>query len=69
MGFLVTTIYGKLQAQTVITGTVLDPRGKGVADAYVTVSAKEESSILGYATQMARELIAWNSKANPTPLW
>lgn len=49
LGFLVTTIYGKLQAQTVITGTVLDPWGKGVADAYVTVSAKEESSILGYA--------------------
>ena len=49
LGFLVPNIYGKLQAQTVITGTVLDPRGKGVADAYVTVSAKEGSSILGYA--------------------
>lgn len=42
-------VCGRLQAQTVITGTVFDTRGKGVADAYVTVSAKGGGSILGYA--------------------
>lgn len=41
-------VCGDLKAQTIITGTVLDTQGRTV-DAYVTVSLKDNSSILGYA--------------------
>ena len=37
-----------MKAQTIIKGTVLDAKGKAV-NAYVTVSAKGMSNILGFA--------------------
>ena len=48
-GVLVTAVCGRLQAQTVIMGTVTDTHGRGVSEAYVTASAKGKSGILGYA--------------------
>lgn len=45
--FLV-ALCGRLEAQTVITGKVIDTQGRTV-DAYVTVSLKGKNSILGYA--------------------
>lgn len=45
---LLAAVCRPILAQTVITGTVLNERGEGV-DAYVTASAKNGSSIIGFA--------------------